>query len=236
MNGVRVYHRELFGNVDFEWQRQDFRGKRRVVPPVRQYMPKGICQGAREANLLRGLIVRNALQQERQRQALPGFPAVERIAVEAEQVLQSVGTIGVVDDHRGREIAPQGGNWLPHHIHEAEHGFFFPQGQHSTGFSRSRLALQLQRDVLTASIQQSDGQGQMKRQLCRLTVRGRTALRHRQFIDLRGGIIAVPDIETGGTRLIIPALELRQIHRAGVLHGLYEIVRRDRMPIVTLEV
>ena len=54
MNRVRVYHRELFGNVDFERQRQDFSGKGRVVPPVRQYMPKGICQGAREANLLRG--------------------------------------------------------------------------------------------------------------------------------------------------------------------------------------
>ena len=88
MNGVRVDHRELFGDVDFERQRQRFGGKRRIFCPSVENAAKGICQEVREATLLPGVLVRNALQQERHRQPLPGFPAVERIAVVAQQVLQ----------------------------------------------------------------------------------------------------------------------------------------------------
>ena len=109
MNSVRVYHRQLFRNVDFEWQRQGFGRKGRVLQPVCQNVPKGICQELGEAHLPRGLIVGNALQEQFQRQTLTGFPTVDGIAVEAQQVPQGVIAVGVVDDHRGGEIAPREG-------------------------------------------------------------------------------------------------------------------------------
>ncbi len=58
--------------------------------------------GKRSSRL--GLIVRNTLQQQCQRQTLTGLPAVDGITVEAQQVLQGVVAVGVIDDHRSREI------------------------------------------------------------------------------------------------------------------------------------
>jgi hypothetical protein len=103
-NSVRVYYCHLFGNVDFNWQRQGFGCKGWVLQPVFQNVPKGICQKVGEAHLPRGLIVCNALQQQFQRQSLP---AVEGIAIEAQQVPQSVvGGKPFVQKFPGSERAP----------------------------------------------------------------------------------------------------------------------------------
>ena len=50
VHGVRVDHRQLLGDVDFERQRQRLGGEGRVVAPVGQDASEGLRQDSRESD------------------------------------------------------------------------------------------------------------------------------------------------------------------------------------------
>jgi hypothetical protein len=70
----------------------------------------------------------------------------------------------------------------------------------------------------------------------RLTGRGRRALRHVERERARGGVVGAGDAHHRRARLRVPAAELRRGRRRRVLHRLDEVVARDRLPVVPLEV
>jgi len=46
MNRIRVDHRELFGDIDLERQRQRFGGKRRILAPSARTRPKASARNS----------------------------------------------------------------------------------------------------------------------------------------------------------------------------------------------
>ena len=110
MHGIGIYHRELLGDVDFDRQRESFGREGRILRSVRQNATESIGQKIEKVDLLTELVIRNPLQEQRQRQPLTSLPAIEWIAIEAEQMLQGFNTVVVVDDDGCGEVAPQGWN------------------------------------------------------------------------------------------------------------------------------
>ena len=101
VNALRVDDRQLLGHVGFARRRQHFVLERGVETGVAQYRAHRVDEGVVEHQRGLCIVASHAGQNPVQRQALPGFAAVERVAVVLQQH-QQVGIAQAVDQRDRR--------------------------------------------------------------------------------------------------------------------------------------
>ena len=242
VNALRIDHLKLLGQVGFRRQRQHQVLEGGIQRGLLQHLAHGADIGIIQHASPRNICVTSyECDSAIDGQALPGFPAVEGVAVVREQV-QQLG-IGVVEfKHHGRgEVAQDRGHGLGVDVHKGEcrAGLREHQGARSRGCVGVRG--QLQRQVPAIGPQQSQVDRNDKRFLDRLARRWRAALRQRQGVAACGGVVDAMRLQPRCAGLAVPALELRQ-HACqtgpgvGVRDGLRKVVAGHGLAVMALEV
>ncbi len=240
VDALRIDHVELVGDVVLVGQLQHQGLEGGVQLGVAQHRPQGfdVCIIQR-----RGACLVNAgsyvFQSNAQTQALPGFPAVEGVAVVRQQVQQLGVVIHAFQFHRGREAAQQRGHRFFVDAGEYQRGFGL--GQHGRVAVQQRALRQRQRQRAPVAADQAQAHRDDEGLLARLAGRGGAALRQCQRVAAGVGVIAATGMQHRRAGLAVPALELRQqgAQRAagvGVGHGLREVVAGDGLAVVALKV
>ena len=164
------------------------------------------------------------------RQALAGFPAVERVGVVGQQRQQLLVAVVELQDHRRAEAAQDRRHRLGLQAREAQGLACLRQHVHAAG------------ELAAVGAQQAQGDRDDEGQLVRLAGRGRAALRQGELVDARGGVVAAPPPCTRG----VPAWLYQRLNcgsscaslrlGVGVGDGLREVVAGDGLAVVALEV
>src|SRR6478735_3686092 len=177
MDRVWVDHLHLLAEIHLGGQRQYLRDEGGIsFSVVFEYPPKPTSERWGELYLATVLMVRNALDEKLHSQALAGLPAIEGVAIEAQQSPQRFVGVVVVDDDRCGEVPTERRHRLCRHAHETKHFARLPQGQHPATTLRVRFTIQLQGDLLPLRIEQADGEWKVERELLGLAGRRRAAL------------------------------------------------------------
>ncbi|MDR8895039.1 hypothetical protein FEP69_04405 [Burkholderia multivorans] len=239
MHGGRVGFGHLVGEVGLRRQRQrEFAERRRQVRVGQHAAERGDEVLAERQRLVRGRAC-SERQQRARREPLAGFPAIERVAVVREQEREIVVAVVVFDDHRRREIAQQRRQRRFRHVDERERLFGLGELEYARRARRSGLAVETQRQVAAVAADQPDRERDQQRPLLRVA-RGRrriaVALRERDGVAARGGVIRGAHAHARRAGLAVPALELREIAPVRIGHRVTEIVAGDGLAVVALEV
>jgi hypothetical protein len=107
VQGARVDQGHLFGKRRFAGQGQGFGGESGIGIGVFEKPCGGFDEGLRPVGRAADRDVFGGCQDQAAGQALPGFPAIEGVAVVGQQVRQLFVAPGEVENHRRREVAQQ---------------------------------------------------------------------------------------------------------------------------------
>ena len=226
VNGIDIGHFADFGQVGFTRQRQHLGHHRLIQLRVGQHAAQGFAT----------LILTNQRLQDLHRQLLTRIPTVETVGVVLHQEHQLVTAVGKLQLHRRRETAQQGRQRFFIDTDKGERLFCFGHRQNTAGADRRRFAGQLQRQLGTLGIQQSQLDRDHERQLFNF-VRGlRAALGESQAVGFLLSVVMLADSQTRGARLAVPALELAEVRAIGVLHGLDKVVAGHGLAVVAFKV
>ena len=218
-------------NVSRQGQRQ--RGKGRVAVGVVQQLGKGVDQAGRQRGLAFAPV---QAQQLAGGQGLAGFPAVEGVAVVGAQKSQFFIAVGVVQPHRGREVAQQRGQRFFAQADKGKGLLGFGHRQHAGERAGGVVTGQGNRQLAAVGSQQAHRQRDVKRQLVGLPWGVRAVLAHGQRGGAAFGKPIQADIQHRRAGLAVPALELGEVDMVGVGHGGDKILAGHRLAVVAAEV
>ncbi len=241
VNARRVDHVELLGQVVLGRQGEHQLFECRVQLRVAQHGTQGV-QAGRVQRFARWCAAgQNGVQGAAQRQALCCFPAVERVAVTGQQAEQLLVAVVEVEQHWGRESAQQRGQGFGVDVDESQALAGFGQHQGAAADCGAAFVRQLQRQFAPVGIEQTQSQRDHERFFRRRAGCGRAALRKRERVAARGGVVFAAGVQARRAGLAVPAHELRQqalqiAVRVGVGHRLGKVVAGDGAAVVALEI
>ena len=228
MDLLRVDHVELLGDIGLGWQAQRQFLERGIQRRMAQNATHRLQEGRREhrANRCVGRLGQRR-QCAAQRQALAGFPAVERVAVVGQQVQQLRVAVVEAQQHRRAEAAQDRRHGFGRQVDEGQRLFLLAQHEGARPVAGHRFVGQLQRHVAPVGAYQAEVDRDDEGLLGRLAGGRLAALRQRQRIAACGGVKGAARRHHGRAGLAVPVLELRQQRgqvgaRVGIGLGLRE--------------
>ena len=232
MNAVGIHRHTPRRQFAFGRRHQHLRGEGGGLFRLRQHVADGPDVGHV------GISARFAghFQHDFGGQDLPGFPAIEIVAVLAHQGGAVVAAMRGAENHRRGKAPSQRQQRFFVHINKREALKWLGQFQHPRLRAAGILAVQGQRQMCAALAHQADPYRHMHGFFVALSRRRGQALGQIQRVGPRLGVICAFGLDHGRARLAIPETKLRQVAATGILKTFDPVFHRGGLAIMADEI